>query len=243
VEVEGPTLGRVPIGALSDGYRTTMGWVLDMVARWVEEAKRQKIQVDEGFAGQMTGLAIIDEIDLHLHPRWQRDVIPNMRRLFPRMSFIVTTHNPLTLLGAQLGEVYVLKRDEHGSLAAIQRDLPPGSGAERILTGEWFGLVSTLDDDTLKLLDEHRRMLRDHGADAPEVTEREQELRRRLGSFADTSVARLAHNAAAQVIEGDIRTLTVQQREVAQGKIAELLRKPTPAKAKPKVRRVRRSAG
>jgi nucleoside phosphorylase/energy-coupling factor transporter ATP-binding protein EcfA2 len=243
VEVEGPTLGRVPLGALSDGYRTTMGWVLDMVARWAEEAKRHNIPVDESFADKMTGIAIVDEIDLHLHPRWQRDVIPSVRRLFPRMSFVVTTHNPLTLLGAGPGEIYVLRRDEQGDVTAVRRDLPPGSGAERILTGDWFGLASTLDDETLKLLDEHRRMIRENGLDAPEVVAREQELRRRLGSFADTSVERLAHEAAAKVIDQDVRTLTPEQRVAAQTKIAELLRKPAPAKSKPKARRTRRSAG
>jgi predicted ATP-binding protein involved in virulence len=191
----------------------------------------------------MTGVAIVDEIDLHLHPRWQRDVVASVRARFPRMSFVVTTHNPLTLLGARPGEIYVLRRNEQGDVDVMQRDLPPGSGAEQILTGDWFGLVSTLDDETLRLLEEHRRMIRDLGPDAPAVIKREQELRQRLGSFADTSIERLAHGAAAQVIEEDIRTLTVEQREEAQEKIASLLRKkPSAVKAKPKARRTRSSA-
>ncbi|MEP7124075.1 MAG: AAA family ATPase [Byssovorax sp.] len=243
VEVEGPTLGRVPLGALSDGYRTTMGWVLDMVARWAEEAKRRKLPVDEGFAAIMTGVAIVDEIDLHLHPRWQREVVSLVRSRFPRMSFVVTTHNPLTLLGAQPGEVYVLRRNERGDVDVIQRDLPPGSTAEQVLTGEWFGLASTLDDGTLELLDEHRKMIRTLGPEAPEVLAREQVLRQRLGSFADTSIERLAHTAAAQVIDDDIRTLTPEQREAAQQKISALLKKkPARAKSKPKPRRPRSSA-
>ena len=243
VEVEGPALGRVPLGALSDGYRTTMGWVLDMVARWVEEAKRRNLPVDEGFAAIMTGIAIVDEIDLHLHPRWQRDVVSSVRSRFPRMSFVVTTHNPLTLLGAQPGEIYVLRRNERGDVDVMQRDLPLGSSAEQVLTGDWFGLASTLDDGTLELLDEHRKMIRKLGPEAPEVIAREQELRQRLGSFADTSIERLAHSAAAQVIEGNIRTLTPEQRETAQEKITALLqKKPAPAKTKPKPRRTRSSA-
>ena len=243
VEVEGPTLGRVPLGALSDGYRTTMGWVLDMVARWAEEAKRRNLPVDEGFAAIMTGVAIVDEIDLHLHPRWQREVVSLVRSRFPRMSFVVTTHNPLTLLGAQPGEIYVLRRNERGDVDVMQRDLPAGSGAEQILTGDWFGLASTMDDGTLQLLDEHRKLIRTLGPEAPEVIAREQELRQRLGSFADTSIERLAHGAAARVIEGDLRTLTPEQREAAQEKIAALLRKkPAPAKAKSRPRRTRSSA-
>ena len=101
VEVEGPGIGRIPLGALSDGYLTTAGWVLDLIARWSEDAMRRGIELDGSFREKMTGVAIVDEIDLHLHPRWQRDVVADVRRLFPRMSFVVTTHNPLTLLGGK----------------------------------------------------------------------------------------------------------------------------------------------
>ena len=243
VEVEGPVIGRVPLGALSDGYLTTMGWVLDMAARWVEHARRRGIPVDEGFREQMTGVAVIDEIDLHLHPRWQRDVLSTVRHLFPRMSFVVTTHNPLTLLGAQVGEIHVLRRDEQGGTFVVQRDLPPGTDAERILTGEWFGLASTLDDETLRLLEKYRQKLRETSPDAPDLLGMEEELRRRLGSFADTSVEKLAHQAAAKVIDEDIRSLSPEQRESAQNKIAEMLRGPVPARQKPKAKRARRSAG
>jgi nucleoside phosphorylase/energy-coupling factor transporter ATP-binding protein EcfA2 len=243
VEVEGPVIGKVPLGALSDGYLTTMGWVLDMAARWVEHARRRGIPVGGDFREQMTGVAVIDEVDLHLHPRWQRDVLSTVRRLFPRMSFIVTTHNPLTLLGAQAGEIHVLRRDEQGTISIAQRDLPPGTDAERILTGEWFGLASTLDDETLRLLEDYRRKLREAPPDAPDVLGMEVELRRRLGSFADTSVEKLAHRAAAEVIDEDIRSLSPEQREAAHKKVADLLRGPVPARQKPKAKRARRSAG
>ncbi|XXT22079.1 AAA family ATPase [Sorangium sp. So ce429] len=249
VEVEGPTLGRVPLGALSDGYRTTMGWILDMVARWVEEARRRNIQVDEDFHEKMTGVVVVDEIDLHLHPRWQRDVISMVRGHFPRMSFVVTTHNPLTLHGAQPGEIYVLRRDAKGTVELLQRDLPPGAGAERILTGEWFGLSSTLDDGTLDMLAEHQRLIRESGLDAPEVVKLEEELRRRLGSFADTRVERLAHEAVAEHVEKDLRELTPEERKQARAKIAAMLDqkpgpvKPSSVKSKPRARRAKQSAG
>ncbi|WP_438035444.1 AAA family ATPase [Sorangium sp. So ce204] len=249
VDVEGPTLGRVPLGALSDGYRTTMGWILDMVARWVEEARRRNIEVDGDFHEKMTGVAVVDEIDLHLHPRWQRDVISMVRGHFPRMSFVVTTHNPLTLLGAQPGEIYVLRRDAQGNVEILQRDLPPGAGAERILTGEWFGLPSTLDDETLDMLAKHQRLIRERGLDAPEAVKLEEELRRRLGSFADTRVERLAHEAMAEHVEKDLRELTPEERKQARATVAAMLDekpgpvKPAPIKSKPKARRPKQSAG
>jgi nucleoside phosphorylase/energy-coupling factor transporter ATP-binding protein EcfA2 len=258
VEVEGPSLGRVPIGALSDGYRTTMGWILDMVSRWVEEAKRRDVPVDENFHEVMTGVAIIDEIDLHLHPRWQRDVVSVVRGHFPRMSFVVTTHNPLTLLGARPGEIHVLRRTDQGDVEVVQRDLPPGAGAEQTLTGDWFGLASTLDDATLDLLAEHQRLILEKGLDAPEAVAKEEELRRRLGSYADTSIERLACEAAAKVLGDDIRSLTPDARREAQGKIVALLAEPMhegaasspkprapsePSSAKPRPRPAKRKPG
>jgi hypothetical protein len=254
VELEGPEIGRVPLGTLSDGYRTTMGWILDMIARWVEEAKRRGILVDESFPEKMTGVAIVDEIDLHLHPRWQRDVIKMVRGHFKRMSFVVTTHNPLTLLGAEPGEIYVLRRADAGEVEVVQRDLPPGAGVEQILTGDWFGLTSTLDDETLAKLAEHRRLINERGMDAPESKDLEEELRRRLGSYADTSVERLAQQAAAKVLGDDARSLTPDERRAARAKIADMIREPAPVKrprppekpktatVKPKTR-PRRSAG
>jgi energy-coupling factor transporter ATP-binding protein EcfA2 len=252
VEVEGPTLGRIPLGALSDGYRTTMGWVLDMIARWVEEAKRQNVPIDEDFHKRMAGVALIDEIDLHLHPRWQRDVIDMVRGHFPRMSFVVTTHNPLTLLGAKPGEIHILRRTEKGDVEVIQRDLPPGAGAEQVLTGDWFGLASTLDKDTLGMLARHQRLILDKGLNSPEAMKMESELRRRLGSYADTSIERLAREAAAKVLDEDALSLTPEQRRKARDKVVEMLResvalkrpvkaKPATAKPRAKPRRAKRA--
>lgn len=234
VEIEGLGTGKIPLGALSDGYLTTTGWVLDMIARWAEDARRRGIPLDGSFQERMTGVAIVDEIDLHLHPRWQREVIASVRRHFPKMSFVVTTHNPLSLLGAEPGEINVLRRDEEtGRIHLEQRDLPPGAGAERILTGEWFDLASTLDDETLRLLDEHRRLLRAGSGDEPAALKLEEELTVRLGSYSATSIERLAQSAAAQVLDEQAEELTPEDRISARKKIAALLREPAaPAKAR-----------
>jgi nucleoside phosphorylase/energy-coupling factor transporter ATP-binding protein EcfA2 len=230
VELEGPATGRIPFGALSDGYLTTAGWILDMIARWSEDAKRRGIALDGDFRSRMTGVAIVDEIDLHIHPRWQRDLIDNARQYFPRMTFIVTTHNPLTILGARPGEIYVLERNEAGRMTAARRDLPPGADAERILTGEWFGLASTLDRETLRMLERHRQFLRDGRSGEPEAQDLEAELARRLGPFADTSIERLAQRAAAQVLEDQSEQLSATDREAALQKITRILHEQIPAK-------------
>jgi len=61
---------------------------------------------DDPLQGQ--GIVIIDEIDLHLHPQWQRRIIPQLRKTFPNIQFIVTTHSPLVLESLDLDNIIVL---------------------------------------------------------------------------------------------------------------------------------------
>ncbi len=219
--VYGPGLEGVPLSALSDGYLTTAGWILDLVARWVDWARDRKMTVDKDFASKMTGLVLIDEIDLHLHPQWQRKLIATLREHFPNLSFVATTHNPVSLLGARPGELCVLRR-EGAEVSAIFRDIPPGTHAERVLTGDWFGLVSTLDAETLWLLEEQRLLLRER-PDDPRVLEIRRLLEERLGR-PSTSLEKLVESVAAEVLEEENQSLTPQKLALARARILERVR-------------------
>ncbi len=154
--VTGPTIGqKVPLGVLSDGYLTTMGWVVDLIARWVKRAELQREKIPEQFNLHMTGLVLVDELDLHLHPAWQTRVIGDIRKAFPRMSFVVTTHHPLTLLGARAEEIWKLERNEEGAIVArLGKMLPAILTAPQILR-QYFGIQRTfpnpLGDDLQRL--------------------------------------------------------------------------------------------
>jgi hypothetical protein len=125
VIVSGDRVGqRVPIEALSDGYVTTAGWVIDLIARWLARAEQADVEVTPEMLQKITGLVLLDEVDLHLHPAWQLDVIPRLRELFPRLSFIVTTHNPLTLVGARPDEIWILSREGGRARAERRTDVP-----------------------------------------------------------------------------------------------------------------------
>jgi hypothetical protein len=208
--VTGPGDRRVPLSALSDGYLTTLGWLVDFLARWLEYARRSGYEIGPGFAAEMPAVVLVDEIDLHLHPRWQTRLVPALARTFPRTTFIATTHNPLTLNGTvgndrMRGAVHVIKEREDGSLQIIQKDLDEGMSADDVLTDEWFGLRSTLDDDTLALLDEHRALLRQGVAEGhPRRKALETELRQRLHSYADTPAERLAQELVASEFPDDV---------------------------------------
>ncbi len=246
VWVEGPAVGRSMLEGLSDGYVSTMGWVLDLIARWIDHKERTKEPIGPDIFEEMEGIVLVDEIDLHLHPRWQVRVIDDVRTLFPRMTFIVTTHNPLTLLGAQAGEVIVLRRSEvevegdetaapvsprtKTRIEAAQQDIPPGLTVDQVLTGAWFGLASTLDKDTLALLEQHRTLLREGaGRDDPKRLALEAELRQRLGGFADTSLERMAQSVAAQVLPEQATELGPGRRERLKKRILETVAAETEA--------------
>ncbi|MDD9987387.1 MAG: AAA family ATPase [Spirochaetaceae bacterium] len=78
---------------LSDGYHVFIALVADIARRAVMLNQFDGVDAPE----RVEGVVLIDEIDLHLHPRWQRVAIPSLRNVFPRLQFVVTTHSPQVL--------------------------------------------------------------------------------------------------------------------------------------------------
>lgn len=206
-----------PLSALSDGYLTTAGWLLDMVARWAN------INPDaEGdFASQMTGVVLIDEIDLHLHPEWQQEIITVLRQSFPQLSFVVTTHSPLTVRGAQPGEVFVLEKDEEsGSTNVRQRDPVPGK-IDALLTSDLFGLATTLDHTSKEMLDQHIQNVREGQPDEDLA----RSLRQRINTQTGASVERVAFEVAADVTEEDLAERPQETIDLAKRRAQDILTK------------------
>src|SRR5262249_8244946 len=142
---------------------------------------------------------------------------------------IVTSHHPLLLLGAREGEIHVLRRHPETHAVTIeQANIPPGTTADQILTGRWFNLPSTLDEDTKQLIEEHRNLLRaGQDEEHPRVAQLEKILRGRLGTFADTSIDRMALQVAAEVMEEKESTfekLLPEQKEAIRDEMLKELR-------------------
>jgi predicted ATP-binding protein involved in virulence len=66
---------------------------------------------------------MIDEIDLHLHPSLQRELVPRLRRALPNVQWIVTTHSPLVLANFDANEIVALDRDVEGGIRTIDRQI------------------------------------------------------------------------------------------------------------------------
>lgn len=140
----------LPFRTLSDGYRAYIGWVADLLHHMCT-----------GLApgtplAERTGIVLVDEVDLHLHPEWQQRVIPTVARALPRMQFIFTSHSPLLVGTLHRANVLVLEAHE---LAGVRtsRVRPAeqevyGLSADQLLTSGAFGLASARPEAFARLL-------------------------------------------------------------------------------------------
>ena len=133
---------RLPMGALSDGYRAYIGWVGDMLYHICMGAPSGAKLVEN------CGIVLVDEIDLHLHPEWQRRVIPTLAKAFPNIQFIFTTHSPIVVGSVEWSNIHVL--GEHGPEQSP--NAVSGLSADQILLSPYFGLDSTRSDRKLEEL-------------------------------------------------------------------------------------------
>jgi len=168
-----------PLNQLSDGYQSMLALAADIME--VMFAKWSDMKLAEG-------VVLIDEIESHLHPSWKMRIIKQFRTCFPRIQFVITTHDPLCLRGLEKGEVVSMKRDGRGGLM-LERDLPDIKGLEvdQLLTSDYFGLNTTIDPEVEEIFRKYYTLLAKPKPNHEELREREQlrvsiDSRRLLGS-------------------------------------------------------------
>ena len=103
IEVKGHW-GRNKFSSLGDGYKSMITWIMDLLS-WRMISPRWSITPDK-----FSGIVLVDEIEQHLHPRWQKNVMQLLRDTFPNLQFIVTTHSPLAVSGCKDCRVLSVKR-------------------------------------------------------------------------------------------------------------------------------------
>lgn len=99
------------VSQLSDGERSFLALVCDLGRRLALANPR----LENPLHG--SGVVLIDEIELHLHPKWQREVVEKLRNIFPNIQFIATTHSPFVIQSLRPGELINLDPDEFGEYA------------------------------------------------------------------------------------------------------------------------------
>jgi len=150
--------GWVTIDKLSLGYRTMIAWVVDL-ARWLFDRYPES---DNPLAEP--AVCLVDEIDLHLHPKWQRKIIDFLSERFPNTQFIVTAHSPLVVQAAQDANIALLRRVEVGDgddHVEIHNDMEPVGNlrVDQILTSDLYGLESARPPQLDRLLEEREEIL------------------------------------------------------------------------------------
>lgn len=192
--------GLVPIEQISMGMSSLFGWLGTLLRRMYE------IHAEAEDPERQPALVIIDEIDAHLHPEWQQMLAPTLKKHFPALQIVATTHSPLVVAGMQRQEVLVAYRVEDDP-QAIEVVRPPldfdGMRADQILTSPLFGLATTRSRGVRKDIDRYSELLgmRDK---SPEEEAEIAALRERLRpilTVGETPVERKVEQAVHEALE------------------------------------------
>ncbi|CAN1209504.1 ATPase AAA-type core domain-containing protein [Tumidithrix helvetica PCC 7403] len=97
--------GWVRLSSLGLGYRTMIAWMVDLAVRLFQRYPDSEDPLAE------PAIVLVDEIDLHLHPKWQRTIMEFLTERFPNTQFIVTAHSPLVVQAAQNANIVLLRRE------------------------------------------------------------------------------------------------------------------------------------
>jgi hypothetical protein len=173
----------VSLADLSDGYASLLalaGHLLYHASIAMGDWQRDPTDI--------SGIIFIDEIDLHLHPSWQRFVLADLQRLLPNVQIIATTHSPFVVGSAGSSSTVVLRRDTEG--IRVLTDLPAIAGwrADQIATSDLFGLATSRDISTEKMHRDYAELLSKCGPDDPEVQQYGQQLSTLLGYLGDGKI-------------------------------------------------------
>lgn len=152
---------RMRLEEMSDGYRAALAMLIDIFRHMVDVYGTDilaKDEIDDQVYVDRPGVVLIDEVDAHLHPDWQREIGFWLRRHFPRVQFIVTTHSPLVCAAADGGRVFHLPQPGDGEPFRLSQDdyskIVAGKSDEILLTPA-FGMKHTRSPRAVRARERH----------------------------------------------------------------------------------------
>jgi len=144
------------INQLSDGEKCLLAMIGDLAKRLVI-ANPSLTNPLEG-----KGIVLIDEIELHLHPQWQREIIPKLQTIFPYCQFIITTHSPQVLSNVNRENIFILEdfkiikntpysygRDSNSILYDLM-NVPKRPEHTQKIIDQMFDLIEKEDENSIK---------------------------------------------------------------------------------------------
>lgn len=134
---------KLTMKELSEGYRSTIIFVCDLLTKLSDRCSENENVFEQ------PGVVLIDEICQHLHPRWQRTIVKKLRKLFPNIQFIMTTHSPVIVLGASDDAIFYRVIREKGNTSVSDpyyRNTMNDWMLNTLITSSLFGLDSAAMD-------------------------------------------------------------------------------------------------
>ena len=145
--------GKVPLGQLSLGYQTVFAWTVDIAWRLLDRYPNSPNPLQE------PAIVIVDEIDLHLHPHWQRNLRDHLTGHFPKVQFIATAHSPLMAQSSLGMNLAVLRKLEDHALILNDPTVIKEWRLDQVITSDLFELPSARPPDVEKQLTRRRQLV------------------------------------------------------------------------------------
>lgn len=152
---DGPWGNIMPFRDLPDGYKSTSLWVADLMG-WAIDYNGEFVHPNN-----VQGIVFIDEIEQHLHPKWQKTIVSNLRDLFPMVQFIATSHSPLIASsfsrvgGARAKDILIhlgLERNNIVSKYEISALELRGLDLDQVLASSAFDYIIEADPEWKRIL-------------------------------------------------------------------------------------------
>lgn len=167
--------GEVPLNSLSLGYKTMVAWSVDLALKMLARNPDSENPLDE------PAVVIIDEIDLHLHPKWQRSIQDKLMSTFKNTQFICTAHSPFMAQSSENENLCVLNRKGNEVFIENEPLVVKGWRLGQIVTSELFGLGSDRPPLAEKAIEERRELI-----DKDNLTPTERKDLKKLNDQIDT---------------------------------------------------------
>src|SRR5215213_3002591 len=203
--------GEVPIEAVSQGTSSLMGWVGVLLRRLYDlYGKTEKPR-------EQHALVLIDEIDAHMHPEWQRQLIPKIRELFPNLQVIASTHSPLLVPSLKPDEIVRLRREP--GVPGIVVEVPQYDfqhyRTNQVLTSPLFGVESSLSPAMAKLTRRYTELMAKEQRSEKEEAELAGialQLNIKLPTPKEDAAARVAYNMIQLAISKKLESIPSEVR-------------------------------
>ena len=156
----------IPLSALSYGYQTTLAWTADLAWRLRAEYPESPNPITE------PAVVLIDEIDLHLHPLWQLEIIERLSSIFTRTQFVATSHSPLMTQVAETANIVRVRwQESHVEIVSNPQWLDRRWRVDQILMSELFDVPRGRNKETEEMFNRRHLLLDKHSRTEDEEAE------------------------------------------------------------------------